>query len=76
MEREEFERRVVVVLKVAEGLATPTLDNEKDLQSNEEAMTQGESLAFYERLVEEFDAHLERMMEGWQEPLPTYTEKK
>ena len=76
MNKEEFERRVAVVLKVAEGLAKPTPDSDDGLQVNEIAMTKGEALAFYERLVEDLDAQLEQMMEGWQELLPTYTGKK
>ena len=77
MTKEEFERRVAVVLKVVEELAKLTPDSDDDgLQVNEMGMTRGEALAFYERLVEDLDARLEKMMESWEDPLPTYTGKK
>ena len=76
MTKEEFERRVGVVLTVAEQLSLSESKNETEPPQNEMGMTRGEALAFYERLVEDLDARLEKMMESWEDPLPTYTGKK
>lgn len=76
MTKEEFERRVGVVLTVAEQLSLSESKNATEPPQNEMGMTRGEALAFYERLVEDLDACLEKMMESWEDPLPTYTGKK
>lgn len=63
MTKEEFERRIGVVLKTTASLLGGSGTDAKSPEAG--GMSQGEAVAFYEQVVEQLDAKLEEMIEAW-----------
>ena len=63
MTKEEFERRIGVVLKTTASLLGGSGVDSKSPEAG--GMTQSEAVAFYEHVVEQLDARLEDMIEAW-----------
>ena len=68
MTKEEFDRRVALLVNTASGLLGGSGTDPDSPAAG--GMTQGEAIAFYEKIIEDLDVQLEKMAQDFYPPPP------